>query len=319
MQVVHIDYKQPISLPESACCIGFFDGFHLGHKALVQKAIEVAKDQGLRAGLITFDPDPWVIFKPDANLDHLTSLQDRIQLARTMGIEYFYVMHFTREFASLDPDAFHSVLHQMNVKHLICGFDYQYGKKNAGDVETLSRQSLFQVHVIDSVNDNSLKISSSRIEPLIRSGNVEEANRLLDTYYSIQGVIEHGFHRGNDLLQIPTANLSLQESYVLPGVGVYAGYMLYDGQLYQAMINVGKNPTFSNQMLTIEAHILDFSQDIYGKQVRYFFVSKIRDEIKFPGIEALRYQLLSDIETTRIELRRKDIHFCSINKNYGFV
>ena len=305
MQVIHIDYKEVPTLAKSACCVGFFDGFHLGHQALVKKAVSVAKEKQILAGLITFDPDPWVIFKPDANLDHLTSLQDRIHLAAQMGIEVFYILHFTREFAALEPDAFHELLKRMNVVHLVCGFDYRYGKKNSGDVDRLSRQSYFDLSIIDSVNDSSLKISSSRIEPLIRSGQIEEANRLLDTYYSIAGRIVPGFQRGNSLLQVPTANLSLEESYVVPGVGVYAGYMLYDGIFYKAMINVGKNPTFANQSLTIEAHVLDFSKDIYGESVRFYFVSKMRDEIKFESFSALKNQLFSDIETTRSVLSKK--------------
>lgn len=315
MEVIHIDFKNIPDCQESACCIGFFDGFHLGHQALVKKAVQIAQKNQIKAGLITFDPDPWVIFKPDANLDHLTSLQDRIHMAAEMGVEVFYILHFTKEFASLEPNAFHQILHALHVSHLICGFDYRYGKKNSGDVNTLARQSLFDVHVVDSINDSSLKISSSRIEPLIRSGQMEEANRLLDTYYSIAGKIVPGFRRGHSLLQIPTANLSLKEAYVLPGVGVYVGYMLYDGVFYKAMINVGKNPTFSNQMLTIEAHVLDFSKDIYGEDVRFYFVAKIRDEIKFDSFEALRTQLLADIQTTRLVLNEKG----TIKKVYRFV
>ena len=315
MEVVHIDFHHIPNLLESACCIGFFDGFHLGHQALVKKAVDIAHEKHILAGLITFDPDPWVLFKPEANLDHLTSLQDRMHIAKQLGIEVFYILHFTKEFATLDPNEFHTVLYDMHVSHLVCGFDYQYGQKNCGSVKTLARQSLFEVHVIDSVNDCSLKISSSRIEPLIRAGQMEEANRLLDTYYSIAGIIVPGFQRGHSLLQIPTANLGLQDAYVIPGVGVYVGYMLYDGFLYKAMINVGKNPTFSNQMLTIEAHVLDFSKDIYGESVRFYFVSKIRDEIKFESFEALRQQLLADIQTTRLYLEEKG----ETNKVYRFV
>ena len=317
MEVVHVDFHDIPSLPASSCCIGYFDGFHLGHQALIQKAVEVAHAKKIKAGLITFDPDPWVIFKPDANLDHLTSMTDRIQLAKQMGIEIFYILHFTREFAALEPDAFHEVLHAMHVDSLICGFDYHYGKKNSGSVSTLTRQTLFELYVIDSVNAKSLKISSTRIEGLIRQGKMISANRLLDMYYSIEGTVAQGFQRGNTLLGIPTANLELSESYVIPATGVYTGYMLYNGEFYQAMINVGKNPTFENEHMTIEAHILDFNENIYGAKVRFFFVSKIRDEIKFPGLEALRFQLLTDIETTRIELRKHDLHYMSMFKYFG--
>ena len=317
MEVIHVDFQDIPVLSASSCCIGYFDGFHLGHQALIQKAVEVAHEKNILAGLITFDPDPWVVFKPDANLDHLTSMEDRIQLAKQMGIEVFYILHFTKEFASLEPDAFHNVLHAMHVECLVCGFDYHYGKKNAGSVSTLSRQTLFELYVIDSVNAKSLKISSTRIENLIREGKMLSANQLLDMYYSMEGIVAQGFQRGTTLLGIPTANLELSESYVIPATGVYTGYMQYNGQFYQAMINVGKNPTFGNEHMTVEGHILDFDEMIYGAKVRFFFVSKIRDEIKFPGLEALRFQLLSDIETTRIELRKHDLHYMSMHKYFG--
>ena len=319
MEVVHIDFRHIPSLKQSACCIGYFDGLHLGHQALIEKAVSIAKQRNIQSGLITFDPDPWVVFKPDANLDHLTSMQDRIRLASQMQIDVFYIMHFTKEFASLEPEQFHEVLHAMQVQSLVCGFDYHYGKKNSGNTTTLKRQSYFEVSVIDSVNSKSLKISSTRIENLIRCGNIEEANELLDTYYSMAGIVGQGFQRGRKLLGIPTANLDLQESYVVPAVGVYTGYMLHEGMLYPAMINVGKNPTFENVNMTIEAHVLDFSQMIYGEDVRFFFVSKIRDEMKFDSLQALRNQLLADIETTRMELKEHDLHFLKIKKHYAFV
>ena len=319
MEVVHIDFRHVPLLQDSVCCIGYFDGLHLGHQALIEKAVSIAKQKNIQSGLITFDPDPWVVFKPDANLDHLTSMQDRIRLASQMQIDVFYIMHFTKEFASLEPEQFHEVLHTMQVQSLVCGFDYHYGKKNSGNIETLKRQNYFEVSVIDSVNSKSLKISSTRIENLIRSGNIEEANELLDTYYSMAGIVGQGFQRGRKLLGIPTANLDLQEAYVVPAVGVYTGYMLYEGILYPAMINVGKNPTFENVNMTIEAHVLDFSKMIYGADVRFFFVSKIRDEMKFNSLQGLRNQLLLDIETTRLELKERDFHFLKIKKHYAFV
>lgn len=153
--------------------------------------------------------------------------------------------------------------------------------------------------MIDSVNSQNEKISSSRIEPLIQSGKMDLANELLGYMYSIEGVIEHGFKRGSTLLKFPTANLGANKDYLVPSSGVYAGFVYVDDTFYGAMINVGNNPTFENKSVSIEAHIFEFDQDIYDRQVRFFFLKKTRNEIRFDGFEALKKQLQSDIVTCK--------------------
>ena len=160
-------------------------------------------------------------------------------------------------------------------------------------------KNYFDVSVIASVNSKNEKISSSRIEPLIQSGKMDLANELLGYMYSIEGVIEHGFKRGSTLLKFPTANLGANPDYLMPSSGVYAGFVYVDDTFYGAMINVGNNPTFENTKISIEAHIFDFDQDIYERQVRFFFLKKTRDEIRFDGFEALKKQLQSDIVTCK--------------------
>ena len=164
---------------------------------------------------------------------------------------------------------------------------------------SLKKQNLFDVVVVDSINEDNKKISSSRIEPMILEGNVYDANHMTDYIYSIHGKIVHGFKRGSTLLNIPTANLLVDEEYVVPNTGVYAGCVSVDDTLYYAMINIGKNPTFENEIQTIEAHILNFDQDLYEKEVRFYFYKKIRDEKKFKNIDELKDQLVSDIKTTQ--------------------
>lgn len=300
MDVLRINHKHiPNDLKESVGCIGYFDGFHKGHVTLVKNAIALSKERNLESAIITFDPDPWSIFKPDLELKHLMSLADKIELAKNLEVDHFYLLTFTKDFASLNYDLFHEVLYKMHVNTLVCGFDFQYGKKNSGNVKTLSEQSLFDVHVVDSVNDNDLKISSSRIEPLIEQGKLEVANALFGFIYSIYGKVVHGFKRGSSILHIPTANLAPNKEYVLPKPGVYAGAVSVDLNMYIAMINIGSNPTFENELVTIEAHILDFNKNIYDKHARFYFYSRIRDEIKFNSIDQLKTQLHEDIDTTR--------------------
>ena len=162
--------------------------------------------------------------------------------------------------------------------------------------------------MIESINSFNEKISSSRIEPLIQSGKVDLANDLLGYIYSVDGKVEHGYKRGTKLLNIPTANLKVNSDYLLPSNGVYAGYVSINEYLYPAMINVGNNPTFENNHITLEANIFDFSKDIYGKQVRFYFLKKTRSEIKFADFNALKMQLNQDIITCKNVLKTDQSH-----------
>lgn len=305
MKIIHvnpIDFNETF---ENTCaCIGYFDGIHLGHVRLIEKCLAVSKDKQIKSAFITFDPDPWTVFHADQNMQHITTLMDKYRIIASYGIDVFYEIHFSKEFAAFSIDEFHSLLSKMNVKSLVCGFDFRYASKNSGDIHTLKKQNQFTVDVIDSVNLEDEKISTSRIEPLIEKGDILKANELLGYLYSVNGVIEHGFRRGSELLKIPTANLKVDPEYILPRTGVYSGYVLVDDVLHKAMINVGKNPTFNNQNLTIEAHILDFNQDIYDKESRFYFYDLIREERKFDSFMDLKNQLFKDIDTTRENLNK---------------
>lgn len=303
MEVYRLSFKDIPALQPSACCIGYFDGMHRGHQALINKAKEQAKKKNIRSGLITFDPDPWEIFYPESFQQHLFTVQDKIDYCRYMGLDVFYILEFDKEFASQSVEEFHQLLHEMNIESLVCGFDFMYGSKNSGNTTTLQSQSFFTVDVIESVNYSNEKIASSRIEPLIIQGRLKEANSLLGFPYSVSGTIVHGFRRGTDLLEIPTANLDVDYEYVLPEVGVYAGLVFVNGEFYPSMINIGKNPTFDNDKLTVEAHLLDFDEDIYDHQARYFFLEKTRGEFRFDSFQELKDQLHQDVHTTRQVLK----------------
>ncbi|MGM9947229.1 bifunctional riboflavin kinase/FAD synthetase [Floccifex sp.] len=285
---------------KSCACIGYFDGMHLGHQQLFNTCIKNA--QNLKKVCITFDPDPWVIFKKEQQ-KHLTTLEDKIRFLDSFGFDYLYILEFTKEFASLSISSFHNLLKQINVQTLVCGFDFKYGKKNSGNVQSLSLQHDFHVIVVDSVNFSNLKISTSRIEPLIMNGKMKEANELLGYIYSISGKVVHGFKRGSQILQIPTANLEVENEYILPANGVYAGLVFVNNQFHKAMINIGNNPTFENTKKSIEAHIIDFNANIYDSIVRFFFVDYLRSEQKFDSVQALKNQLLSDIEQSQKRLK----------------
>lgn len=300
MEVKYIDFKSiPSDLEPSAACIGYFDGFHKGHRALVKRAILDAEDKEIKSAVITFDPDPWVIFFPERNFQHLTSIEDKIHILEHMEVDLLYILKFDKELASQNPDQFHKILAEMQVKTLICGFDFRYGYKNTGDIESLKKQPFFDVSVVDAIRDKNGKISSTRIEECIKKGMVLEAARLLESCYSIAGKVVHGFQRGSSVLSFPTANLDVDKQYIIPRIGVYSGMVSLQDTLYPAMINIGNNPTFDNTQLSLEAYILDFEQNIYDQDVRFFFIEKIRDEMRFPSPEALSAQLKRDVQTTK--------------------
>ena len=304
VKVIYINaFEIPDSLPSSCACIGYFDGIHIGHQKLISKCLQVSKEKDTLSSFITFDPDPWTVFHQGEIYHHLTPLKDKIKIVESFGFDNFYCIHFTKEFASLSLSSFHDVLNQLHITDLVCGFDFKYAYRNSGNIETLKNQS-FNLYVIDSVNLENTKISTSRIEPNIINGHMILANQLLGYIYSVSGTIEHGFKRGSNLLCIPTANLKVDDEYILPKTGVYCGYVFVNKTYYKAMINVGNNPTFDNQKLTIEAHLLDFNEDIYDCISRFFFYTLIREEVKFEDFQHLKQQLLQDIETTRLKLEK---------------
>lgn len=294
-------------LPElgpHAAAVGFFDGFHQGHVKLLEEAESLASEKGIRSAVLTFDPDPWTVFNPGGNLDHLISLHDKMILADSLGIDEMIVLHFDKEFAALGIQEFHDLIEKLNITDLVCGYDYTYAKKGAGNVESLKQQNQFGVHVIDQICADAKKISSTRIEKLVRSGHVFKAAELLGYYYSVPGIIGYGYRRGRKM-KFPTANLEPDAGPVIPQTGVYAGYVSVEGLLYPAMINIGSNPTFANTSRSIEAYLLDFSGDLYGKRVRFFFVSYLRSEVRFESAEALKKQLKKDEKAVEPALNRK--------------
>lgn len=306
LKIIRIDALHPYALPASVCALGYFDGFHKGHRTLLKTTLEQAEKAGLESALLTFDPDPWTVFNPQGDMHHLTTLADREIMAEKAGLDMMIIVHFDRQFASFSIAQFHDLLAQLGVREIVCGFDFTYAFKGQGNVETLKEDPRFQLFVASPVLDHDAKISSTRIEGLIAKGDVLEAGVLLGVPYSIAGVIVHGFARGSKLLSTPTANLQPDEEYLLPKAGVYAGLVSTEGKLVPAMINIGHNPTFGNDALSIEANILqDGSYDLYGKPVRFFFVDRLRGEKKFGSLAELEAQLKQDREQS-IEILGKN-------------
>ncbi len=303
MRIVTLDLNSPrLSAVNTAACIGYFDGMHRGHQALIAETVRLAEKHGCESALITFDPDPWVRIRPDADVHHITTLKQRIELAVRYGIKNIFILNFTKEMSALSPEDFCArVLSMCSLKAVVCGFDFHFGYKGAGDPDTLRECCGCEVSVVDAVVEDGEKISSTRISGLIEEGRPDEAEKLMGHPFVIEGKVIAGRHVGTGL-GFPTANVMAPEEYILPRQGVYAGYAEVKGKKYMAMINLGHNPTVNyTGRLSLEAHLLDFDEDIYGERIAVSFRYFLRPETDF----ASRGNLIMQLERDRINVRKR--------------
>ncbi|MBP8703752.1 MAG: bifunctional riboflavin kinase/FAD synthetase [Streptococcus sp.] len=275
--------------------LGYFDGIHLGHKALFERARKVADERGLTVTVLTFPESPRLAFSrftPELLL-HLTSQEQRYLLLEKNGVDQLVMTLFTSEFASNTPEEFiERYVKGLNAQALVAGFDYHFGNCRA-DVQDLMELFDGQVEIVSEVSLSGEKVSSTRIRQAIQSGDVSLANQLLGYPFMTEGIVVHGDARGRTI-GYPTANLAPFDRVHLPSEGVYVAEVEVDGKRYRAMTSVGKNVTFDGTELRIEAHIFGFDRFIYGEKMTIFWLEKIRDMVKFDGIEGLMEQMKSD-------------------------
>ena len=275
--------------------LGYFDGIHLGHKALFERARKVADERGLTVTVLTYPESPRLAFSrftPELLL-HLTSQEQRYLLLEKNGVDQLVMTPFTSEFASNTPEEFiERYVKGLNAQALVAGFDYHFGNCRA-DVQDLMELFDGQVEIVSEVSLSGEKVSSTRIRQAIQSGDVSLANQLLGYPFMTEGIVVHGDARGRTI-GYPTANLAPFDRVHLPSEGVYVAEVEVDGKRYRAMTSVGKNVTFDGTELRIEAHIFEFDRFIYGEKMTIFWLEKIRDMVKFDGIEGLMEQMKSD-------------------------
>lgn len=302
MRIEHIslEKKKEYTFPVVAC-IGYFDGLHRGHQSLIEKTIELSKKYACETALITFEPDPVEVIRGTTNTKHITPMHQRVNLIVRLGIENIFILDFSKEMCELPSEEFiKQVLNRINLKALVCGFDFHYGYKGEGNPETLKQSCPFEVVMMNEVIDNDEKVSSTRIIKCIQEGNVKEAERLLGYPYEIIGTVSHGKHQGSTKLGFPTANVKFSSEFIIPKTGVYACYAIVEGKKYKAMANFGHNPTFNyTDELSLEAHVIDYDGDLYGKRIRILFKDFIREEKKFKSIGNLILQLEQDVITVK--------------------
>ncbi|MFP4037067.1 MAG: bifunctional riboflavin kinase/FAD synthetase [Desulfobacteraceae bacterium] len=283
--------------------IGNFDGVHRGHHVLFNKVLERAGALGGQGIVMTFDPHPIKVMKPGNGPPLITPTEQKLELISREPVDYIICLPFTREFAAISAEAFvrDILVRKIGVREVVVGYDYSFGAGREGDISLLrylGDKLGFLVHVIEPVYIDGMLVSSTSIRKFIREGNLEDARRLLGRHYQICGRVVPGQGRGAALLGFPTANLVPVDELV-PKEGVYAVSVDLGGAVFQGVTNIGCNPTFGDAPLTIETHLMDFSGDILGRNIRITFLRRLRDEMAFDGVNALSSQIARDIQEAR--------------------
>ena len=287
----------------SAVAIGNFDGVHRGHQALVAAAVARARETGGAAVVLTFDPHPARVLRPDAAPSALTTLAQKQELVAALGVDRLVALAFDVRLAALTPDAFvREVLASLlGARHVVVGESFRFGHERQGDaraLEALGGRQGFDVQVVPALLHAGRPISSSRVREALVAGDVKGAAELLGRPYALDGRVVRGDGRGRTL-GIPTANLATEDQ-LLPARGVYAGRVLAPGGDWRpAVVNVGERPTFGGTGLLVEAHLLDFAGDLYDAAVRLSFHARLRGEERFSSAQALVERIQQDVRAAR--------------------
>lgn len=277
---------------DTVLVLGYFDGLHLGHQALFEEARKIASVLNLKIAVLTFPEKPTLTFEkfePEMLLK-LTSDQKRAELFEENGVDYLFFKDFTSTFAALSSTEFlELVKNKVNPKVVVTGFDYTTGH----DMVNLKSTDEIKVVIVPERDDAEGKISSTRIREAVKAGNIAQANALLGYAYETTGIVVHGFARGREI-GYPTANLVIKDFIHLPAVGVYTVDIKEGGSWRRGFASIGYNETFGGKEKTVEVHIFDFHGDIYGESLTVRWLDKIRDMVKFDGIDSLIAQMKAD-------------------------
>lgn len=317
MDIISLTYPF-IDISEAPCskqtiAIGEFDGVHRGHQEVIARASKSALASHSELAIMTFDPHPRKIIGVEGYDQLLAPNPIKLDLFEKLGIDRTYLVTFNENFMRLSASEFvETILIPLHPETIIVGFDFRFGHKAEGNVDTLCELSKgrFAVEVVRPYlkEGAETKVSSSSIRTALAEGNVAAANLLLGRNYSVHGEVIHGDARGRTI-GFPTANLRLTDPYVIPSNGVYAVRVEFNGSVFDGVMNIGIKPTFENKELkvSLEVHILDFSEEIYGQQLTVKLIDFIRGERKFPSIDELVKQIQSDADTARALLSKLPI------------
>ena len=287
--------------------IGFFDGIHLGHKKILKELVTQAKKNTGQSILVTFWPHPRTVLNKNTSVDLLLTEGDKHHFLEEIGVDVLYLIEFTKSFSKMTADTFikNYLINKLHIDKLIIGYNHCFGYEREGNYEFLRKKRESYTFNIQEVKkkeiDKSMEVSSSSIRRKIKTGVFSYVNKMLGYKFYLDGIVEKGDGIGKTI-DFPTANInSTEKNKIIPGDGVYATYVNIDSKKLSGMVNIGFRPTVKGNNRRIELHIFDFNNNIYGKDLRIIFISKIRDEIKFNNIKDLKKQLQKDkIESIKL-------------------
>jgi riboflavin kinase/FMN adenylyltransferase len=300
---IHYELDSIGELVNTAVTTGTFDGVHLGHKTIIEKLISVAKNIGGESVLLTFYPHPrMVLFPDDHQIKLLNTQSEKEQLLEACGIDHLVVINFTKEFSRLSSLEFvrNILSNKLKAKKLVIGYDHHFGRNREGSFAHLLEFGPlygFEVEEIPARDINEVAVSSSKIRQALEAGDLDTANKYLGYQYSFRGRVVKGKQLGRQL-GFPTANMEVSDPYkLIPAIGVYAVKVMVAKVMYDGMLSIGKNPTVTDDdKLNVEVNIFDFNHEIYNKEITVFMHKRLRNEEKYPSVEALTAQLHIDKE-----------------------
>lgn len=305
-------FRHYTDLPEDArgcvVAVGNFDGLHKGHQVVINEAGTIARAQKAPWAVMTFEPHPDLLFKPDMAPFRLTTMRTKSHMIESLGVDELLIQHFDKAFASLSAEDFVAevIVKGLGAAHVVAGYDFRFGQKRMGDCDTLlhmGREKGFGFTAVPKVTDeDGIVYSSTRVRDHLRAGDVQGAEHVLGRPFELEGRVEHGDARGRDL-GFPTANIHLGE-FLRPATGVYAIRAGLDEGAETTWIdgvaNFGRRPTFhADDDVVLEAHLFDYSGDLYGKHLRVELVERLREEVKFSGLDELKAQIARDCEKAK--------------------
>src|SRR5690625_2921436 len=307
MQIIELSYPVSLSkeaLPKTVAALGFFDGIHQGHRAVIGEAVDIAQKQHKECAVITFHPHPSVVLKQtNETIQYISTIDEKAELLNEMGVDRLYIITFNKTLSKLSPEEFikHFIV-DLHIEHVVAGFDFSFGHKGKGNMKNIHSFGFdqFTTTVIDKIELEDEKVSSTNIRKALKVGNVLEVNTLLGRPYEASGTVITGDKRGR-LLGFPTANIQVDNLKLLPKQGVYAVKITVEDVIYEGMANLGVKPTFIKEETqpTLEVFIFDFDQEIYGENVTVYWYEYIRNEKKFNGVDEIVQQLTKDEQQIR--------------------
>lgn len=294
--------RDPAHTEPCVLVLGFFDGVHRGHQALLMRGLAMAERLGVPLNVCTFDPHPMKVFAPERAPKLLTTLTEKARLMADFAVDNFCVMTFTRRFAAQTPEEYlESLMTVFRPRAVVCGFNFSFGDKGMGRVSHMldwGEKNHVEIGVVPEFSLDGQRVCSTLVRQLLKDGDVRTATRCMGHCYTISGTVENGKHIGRTM-GYPTANVHFPEGKALPAYGVYACWLTVEGQTWPSVVNVGRHPTLPEGSVTVEAHVLDHNPMLYGKKVRLSFLNFQRPEQTFSGVDELKARITKDAEEAR--------------------